>query len=681
MKGMPPVQYDVISLAGGLDQVTPILNLKPGVARRAANFECSITGGYTRIAGYERFDGRPNPSDANYNVLICNLTATVSVGNTIVGATSAATGKVILVSGSTLVITRQTGEFVISEQITVSSVIKGSITEIQGVASDGLVDATYKALAADDYRADIQAVPGSGSILGVSYYNGTVYAWRNNAGGTAAALYKSSGAGWTAVSLGFEMSFSNGVVEILDGVTLTGQSSGATAVVARTVLEDGSWGGATLASGRLILTSHTGTFTVGENLRISTTVYAHAASVVTPITLAPNGRYECVIANFGGGTANYRIYGCDGENRAFEFDGTVFVPINSTMPVDTPNHIAFHKQHLFLSFGSSLQFSSIGEPYRWSAVFGAGELAMNADITNLLPLPGDQSSGALGVYTRRDTSVLYGTSSANFALSTFNTGTGAIAYTAQNLDQLYVLDDRGVVTLGTTINFGNFVSASVTMNLRPFIQAHKDLSTASIVQREKGQYRVFFSDANALYITILNGKVLGSMPIQYAHAVTCCTEGESLTGAVQSFFGSTDGKVYRMDAGTSFDGQDIPADINLVANHSRSPRIRKRYRKAMLEFTGDSYAEVTFGYDLSYRSSQIDQTPQEIYSSDLRAPYFDSFTWDNFAWDGQEVSPSEVEVTGTGENIAIRLSSVSAILEPYTINNIILHYTPRRGLR
>lgn len=681
MKGMPPVQYDVISLAGGLDQVTPILSLKPGVARRAANFECSITGGYTRIAGYERFDGRPNPSDANYSILNCNLSATVSVGNTIVGGTSAATGKVIKVSGSVLVITRETGAFVPSEQITVSGVIKGSITEIQGVSSDGFTDATYKALAADDYRADIQAVPGSGSILGVAYYNGTVYAWRNNAGGTAAALYKSSGAGWTAVSLGFEMSFSNGVVEILDGVTLTGQSSGATAVVARTVLEDGSWGGATLASGRLILTSHTGTFTVGENLRISTTVYAHAASVVTPITLAPNGRYECVIANFGGGTANYRIYGCDGENRAFEFDGTVFVPINSTMPVDTPNHIAFHKQHLFLSFGSSLQFSSIGEPYRWNAVFGAGELAMNADITNLLPLPGDQSSGALGVYTRRDTSVLYGTSSANFALSTFNTGTGAIAYTAQNLDQVYVLDDRGVVTLGTTISFGNFLSAAITMNLRPFIQAHKDLATASMVQREKGQYRVFFSDSNALYITVLNGKVLGSMPIQYAHPVTCCSEGESLTGAVQSFFGSTDGKVYRLDAGTSFDGQDIPADINLVANHSRSPRIRKRYRKAMLEFTGDSYATVALGYDLSYRSREIEQSLEQSYASDLRATYWDSLTWDNFVWDGQEVSPSEVELTGTAENIAIRLSNVSAILEPFTINNIILHYTLRRGLR
>ena len=133
------------------------------------------------------------------------------------------------------------------------------------------------------------------------------------------------------------------------------------------------------------------------------------------------------------------LYGCDGVNRAFEFDGTNFVPINTGMATDTPKHIAAHKAHLFLSFGASLQFSGLGKPFQWTPVLGAGELAMNAEITNLIPLPGDQSSGALGIYTKRDTSVLYGTSSSNFALSTFNTGTGGFAYTAQNMDQAYVL--------------------------------------------------------------------------------------------------------------------------------------------------------------------------------------------------------------------------------------------------
>ena len=675
-----PVKYDLIKLGGGLDQVTPTLSLPPGVVRRAANFECSITGGYTRIAGYERFDGRPNPSDANYNLLLCTFVATVSLGNTINGALSGATGVVIYVDLSSIVITRETGTFLAGEMVLVSSTNVATITAVQGVSADGLTDATYRSLAADNYRADITSIPGSGSVLGVSYYNGVVYAWRNNVGGTAAVLFKSSSSGWTAVTLGKELSFNTGAALISDGNTVTGATSGATGVVARVVLQSGTFAAGT-AAGRLILSSSTGTFASGENLTVSGGVKAKAGGTAVQITLAPSGRYETVVANFGGGTANYKIYGADGVNRAFEFDGTTFVPIVTGMTVDTPNHIVFHKQHLFLSFGASLQFSGLGYPYQWSPLVGAGELAMNAQITNLLTLPGDQSSGALGVYTRSDTSVLYGTSSANFSLSTFNSGTGALAYTAQNMDQAYVLDDRGVISLGTSLNFGNFLPASLTMNLRPFIQQNRDTAIGSLVNRDKGQYRIFFSSGNALYMTVLNGKLLGSMPVQFAHPVSCCVEGETPTGNTSQFFGSTNGFVYRLDAGTSFDGDNIPANINLVFNATDSSRLLKRYRKASVELTGDSYTEIQFGYDLGYRTSTIDQPQDETYENDLRSGFWDSMLWDNFVWDGTDISPSEIEVNGTAENIAVRISSNSDLFPQFTVNSIIVHYTPRRGLR
>lgn len=675
-----PVQYDLIKLGGGLDQVTPTLSLPAGVARRAANFECSITGGYTRISGYERFDGRPNPSDAIYNILSCTFIASVLVGSTITGALSAATGKVIFVDTTSIVITKETGTFLSGEIVRVSGTDVATISVVLGVSADGLTDATYRNLAADDYRADITLVPGSGSILGVSYYNGVLYVWRNNAGATAAILYKSSGSGWTLVTFGKELSFNTGTALISDGDTVTGASSGATGVVARAVLQSGTVGSGS-AAGRLILSSSTGTFTSGENLTVAAAVKAKAGGAATQITLLPSGRFETVVANFGGGTANYKIYGADGVNRAFEFDGTTFVPIATGMAVDTPNHIVFHKQHLFLSFGASLQFSSLGYPFQWSPLLGAGELAMNAQVTNLLTLPGDQTSGALAVYTRSDTSVLYGTSSANFSLSTFNTGTGAIAYTAQNMDQAYVLDDRGIVSLGTTLNFGNFLPASLTMNLRPFIQQNRSTAAGSLVNRDKGQYRIFFSNGNALYMTVLNGKLLGSMPVQFAHAVSCCVEGESPTGDTSQFFGSTNGFVYRLDAGTSFDGDPIPANINLVFNSTGSPRMLKRYRKASVELTGNSYTEIQFGYDLGYRTNAIDQPVEEIYKNDLRSGFWDSMIWDNFVWDGTDISPSEIEVNGTAENMSVRISSISDLFPQFTVNSIIVHYTPRRGLR
>lgn len=676
---LPKVQYELIRLGGGLDQVTPTLSLPPGVARSSANFECSITGGYTRIPGYERFDGRASPSASTYTILTCNLSGTVSVGNTVVGASSGATGKVIARSGANVVITRQTGTFTNGENLTVSAVVVGSVTNNSGVSADGLTDATYRALAADEYRTSIAAVPGAGSILGVFYFQGRVYAWRNNVGSTAAGLYKSSATGWTAVALGKELAFDTGSSEIFDGETINGQTSGATGVVARVVHESGTWAGND-ATGRLILSSTTGTFQAGENIRVGGTVHAHAVGAQTQITMAPGGRFVTVQGNFGGANNN-RVYGADGVNRAFEFDGTTLVPIATGMALDKPNHVAFHKQHLFLAFGSSLQFSSIGDPYKWSPVLGAGELAMPEAITNLLPLPGDQTSGALAVHSRNTTSILYGTSSGDFQLATYNSGTGGISYTAQNLDQLYVLDDRGVMGLQASLNFGNFVTSALTMQIRPFIAARLNLATTSAVNREKGQYRLFFSDGNGLYITMLNGKQLGSMPVQFPNAVLVSCEGENSDGTSALFFGSSNGFVYQLDKGSSFDGQPISANCNLVFNSIKSPRILKRYRRGSVEITGDSYSQLQFGYSLGYQSAQVPQPSDVTYENNLRPSDWDSFVWDNFVWDGQGLSPTEVEMSGTAENVSIRLSSVSSILLEFTINSIIVHYTFRRGLR
>ena len=174
LKQLPRVQYDLIRLAGGLDQVTPTLLLPPGVARRAANFECGVNGGYTRIAGYERFDGRAKPHLAIYNILVCTLTGSVAVGNTVTGLSSAASGKVIALDGNDVVITREVGAFLSGEAIAVSSVNVGTVDDVQGVSPDGYTDAVYRGLAANDYRSDIQAVPGIGAVRGVADYPAAV---------------------------------------------------------------------------------------------------------------------------------------------------------------------------------------------------------------------------------------------------------------------------------------------------------------------------------------------------------------------------------------------------------------------------------------------------------------------------------------------------------------------------
>ena len=93
---VPQTKYDVVQLAGGLDQVTPRLALKSGVARRMINYECRINGGYTRVAGYERYDGRTSPSSVTYKLLPMPTFLNVpAVGQTLNGVAPGSTGTII----------------------------------------------------------------------------------------------------------------------------------------------------------------------------------------------------------------------------------------------------------------------------------------------------------------------------------------------------------------------------------------------------------------------------------------------------------------------------------------------------------------------------------------------------------------------------------------------------------
>jgi hypothetical protein len=351
------------------------------------------------------------------------------------------------------------------------------------------------------------------------------------------------------------------------------------------------------------------------------------------------------------------------------------------MVTDKPAHVAVHKQHLFFSFGSSVQFSALAFPYQWTPLLGAGEIVQPEPVTGFVIQPGDQSTGALAIYSDNYTFILYGTGSDNWSMVPYNTGAGGKEYSGQNLAQTYAFDNRGVLTLQATLSYGNFDTAAVTLNIRPFTQARRNLLTASALNREKAQYRIFFSDGYGLYVTIANGQMLGAMPVRFPNPVTCaCESQDSLTNET-AFFGSTNGYVYALDVGTSFDGESIGAKISLNYNSENAPRMLKRYRRGSFEVTGTTYCEFNLAYDLGYSTAYIAQETPQPYAATF-APYVWDFAyWDTFIWDGGSLFPTDVEIKGTGENIQLYITSDSDYFESFTINSVILHYTLRRGLR
>ena len=593
-----PIKFDTIPLAGGLDLHTPQLSVRPGVAKDAQNYECSINGGYTRIAGYERFDGRTSPSSANYATFTVSAVGTLAVGDAINGQTSGATGVVAAVDGLVVAYTKTTGTFVAAENVRKLLVVQGSITAIGIALTDQTKAATYQLAAYNIYRADMGPVPGSGPVRGGFYLSPSNYAWRNNAGGTAALLYRESAAGWVAVAMPYELAFSAGSgAPPAEGSTIT--KGAVSAVVRRVMIQTGTFASNT-AQGRFIIDLPTGgSFTAGA---FTAGVTANCSGAQAQVSFLPGGRFEHDIGNAGTGV---RVYGCDGMNRGFEFDGTYVCPITTGNTVDAPLHVHVHKKQLFFSFVSSSQNSGIGTPYTWTIISGAAEIAVDQPITGYLTLPGSQTGSALAILSDRSVSILYGNSAADWQLTPLNAGVGCKAYAQQALSRSYIYDDLGIVSLDAVQNYGNFSTSALTVKLRSFVQQRRTLVTDSLINKEKSQYRVYFSDGYALHMTIVNGEYLGAMPIYYPNPVNVAWRGGSTNGTELSYFGSTDGYVYRMDTGTSFDGAPIVWFCELSFADQRNSRVLKRYRRAVFELQGTGYAEYAVGYSLEIGRAHV----------------------------------------------------------------------------
>jgi len=398
--------------------------------------------------------------------------------------------------------------------------------------------------------------------------------------------------------------------------------------------------------------------------------------VVTPVLL-PGGKYEFTNYNFTGSTATASMYGCDGVNKAFQFDGTTLTQITTGMVIDAPNHITAHKKHLFLSFqGGSIQHSSIGDPMTWTPITGAAELALGDECTGFEQQAGD----ALVVFTRNQTHILYGTSAIDWNLKPFSRTTGCIAGTNQRFGSMtYFLDDRGVTSLAATQAFGDFIADSISQKISPIMANIKADVSASVQIRNKGQYRLFTNSGGGVIATFEGNKLAGWTTVYFPNPVKCIVSGESANGSELIYFGSDNGFIYQLEKGTSFDGQPVPATLRLQFNHIKSPRLRKRYRRTLIE-----HEDATFGSAITYQSEfdngayTAGQGGANAVFMGSDAAYWNAAVWNEATWSSNEPSTINAATPGTAKNMGILIYSNLTYEAAYKLTGALVHFDVRR---
>ena len=703
-------------LGGGLDVVTPALSIPAGRAIALVNFEPWYNDGYRRIDGFERFDGRPRPHLQTYIGFDLVDSTGLTTGTVLTGDTSGATGTVIGISGNSVGVTKVTGTFVAGEDLnTAAYTIDAGSVPTERAAPDQDTEDTFILAAWDEYRDDILVVPGSGEVRGIWRKKADTYAWRNNAGATAGIMHVASASGWTTtgITLTDYVKFDaggGGAARALpvEGDTVTGGTSGASGTVHRVI----QWAGSTSgndATGYLVLTGVTGgPFSDNEKLQVSGTDRADANGASSTLSFSINGEYRFHNHNFFGGSSSFRAYGVNGVDDAFEIDESgivspILIPTtadlvgvteNNEPPGGEPFLIEEHNNHLFLAFpGGRVVHSVQGEPMNFSGFLTAAEFGLGDEVTGMNSVVGS----VLVLTTERETRGLFGINVTDWTLKLLGEQTGGRLYTTQKLDTVYSLDDLGITSVARTDTFGDFVGATISQLVQPVVNTLRDLVNASTVVRSSNQYRLYFSDNSMLIMYVPQpGSVNESRGTetalkaqfgyaQYPFPVNRIYNTEDEFGAERSFFASTDGYVYEDRVGNNYDGVAIQSYIRTAFSHMGSPAWRKRFRRLDVELSANRPFRLLVQGDLSYGATELSTSISDITTTDVQeigifagGGFWETDNWDEFNWDGQNISNARAQLRGTGENISFLMFNESAVSDPFILQGLTVHYDRRR---
>lgn len=459
-------------------------------------------------------------------------------------------------------------------------------------------DPAQGAIDRDAARAAITAVPGSGPVRGVWYYNGNFYAFRDNAGGTAGVMHRATSGGWVQVS---------------------------------------------------------NVFPAG-------------------------GTYEFINYNFIGAASGVMMYGINGVGQGFQFDGTNVNFISTGMATDVPIRLAAHKRHLFFAFaGGSVQHSSLGEPLIWSAITGAAEIAVGDEVTDLVSSAPDN----LAILAKNSISMLYGNDVSDWQLITITNEAGAIAQTAEKFGPIVYMDNRGIRSMATTASFGNFSIGTMTQQVAPLIRtklAAGVLPVASCRVRAKDLYRVFWSDGYGLSV-YMGKKRPEVMPIDLGVPITCMVSAETSDTSEKIWFGSSNGFVYQMDKGRSYDGGTVSYYLRLPFHHLSLPNMLKRWHRLSVEYDSSG----TFTLKITGEVDNADPDEPSLVEQNLigygGGSFWDSGLWDQFYWSAPVDGDLTAYIDAVGKNMSLLFGGEQADEEPHILQGLTLYYSVRGALR
>lgn len=400
------------------------------------------------------------------------------------------------------------------------------------------------------------------------------------------------------------------------------------------------------------------------------------------------GKVRGVDFNFNG---THKIFFVDGTNSPAVFEDdtdTLSFPAGYPSDVVGGSFVEVYKNHIFVAKGPNLAFSAPFDETDFTAASGGGVINVGHTITGLVVFR-DQ----LIVFSRNRIQRVVGSSVADFQLVPISDDIGCIAAdTIQEVGgDVMFLGPDGLRLLSATERIGDFglglASAPIEKEVNRAISLSQSYS--SIVLRGKAQYRLFnyvnsdlAKDAKGFIGTKFSDQ--GSSNIQWGETKgiqAYVSDGRYVPGGEITVFANSDGYVYKLETGSSFDGVDIEAIYQSPFMPIDDPQKRKSVYKMSLyvETTGSFDVDVNFDFDffkIKNYNEQVQPPTINLQSSSAGVfIYGQSNTLYNTALYGSELDKLyNTPVIGAGNTFSFRVEDNSTN-PSFSLDTAVFEYT------
>ena len=178
------------------------------------------------------------------------------------------------------------------------------------------------------------------------------------------------------------------------------------------------------------------------------------------------------------------------------------------------------------------------------------------------------------------------------------------------------LGPDGLRTIAGTNKIGDVDLGSISSQVQQLFQGQTKVSDfESLVIPNKTQYRIFFSDPETPKESTV-GVICTRKQEGYEYATTkairpSCTDTEEYLGEYFVIFGGYDGRVYRLEESTTFDGSPVIGRYRSSDITAGDPGIRKAFQRVIINYAPEGELE-TRTYILRYDYEDPQMYPDQL---------------------------------------------------------------------